>query len=503
MTAKKLFLIILAIIIIASIPISIYIINLTNIETKESNEEEKNDNDGNQEYLGARKAIIVCSANDFYGSEEDDFNNGDDSNLNSDTGHWIFNGIGATSNYNATEGHDNAGSLMFYASSGDINANRTLDWLGSGYSLQEYAFYNMTAWIKIETGSPTNGIGVRIGLKWVSSGGITRVDWSKNESLILNVWFQLNISGVCNNNTSNKIDNLNLVLNINGAASGNTRVFFDDIKIIKWITVNNSDPYDPNPPHPRKDSDGFPAQALQVYWILKSHGYTDDNIFLMLYHTNDNVIDIYKSDLNPNDLSGAVIDVENNAVNASRLKKELNISISGSFASSIRPEDQLIIYLVDHGSNKQLGDGNATFHFEADNSMITEFEFYNLVKNINCKRLLINIDCCFSGNFLNSNSSIGASWYNLPNCVFISASANVFSWYWIDNSNGDGWAGSWFFHAFWDALDKNMTISQAFSNAINFIPAKQQSPVQVIQSPLIQDNLGIINIWGFGKSINL
>ncbi|MHA1273689.1 MAG: hypothetical protein ACTSVV_00885 [Promethearchaeota archaeon] len=48
-----------------------------------------------------------------------------------------------------------------------------------------------------------------------------------------------------------------------------------------------------------------------------------------------------------------------------------------------------------------------------------------------------------------------------------------------------------------------MTISQAFSNAINFIPAKQQSPVQVIQSPLIQDNLGIINIWGFGKSINL
>ena len=66
--------------------------------------------------------------------------------------------------------------------------------------------------------------------------------------------------------------------------------------------------------------------------------------------------------------------------------------------------------MTDHGSNGVLPDGNATFHFEADNSFISEFEFYDLVKNINCDRIMINVDCCFSGNFLNQNVNIGTSW---------------------------------------------------------------------------------------------
>ena len=219
----------------------------------------------------------------------------------------------------------------------------------------------------------------------------------------------------------------------------------------------------------------------------------------MLYYEGDNNgIDINRFDAIPDDLVGAVIDVANASVNATRFKRELNGSIPGSFASGIIAEDQLIIFMTDHGSNKITGDGNATFHFEADGSYINETEFYDLVKDINAKRMMINVDCCFSGNFLNENNNIGQSWYDLPNTLFVSAAANVFSWYWIDNTNADGFAGSWFFHVFWDQLDQGQTIINAFNNALGFIPAVNQGkPLAIIQNPLMYDNLGINNTWSF------
>jgi hypothetical protein len=111
---------------------------------------------------------------------------------------------------------------------------------------------------------------------------------------------------------------------------------------------------------------------------------------------------------------------------------------------------------------------------------------------------MINIDMCYSGNFLNGNSSIGSSWYDLDNAILITASSNVFSWYWINNQNGDGFAGSWFFYNFWDQLGQGQTIAAAFSFAKNFIPASPKGqPLGVIQIPLIQDNLGKQHAWSF------
>jgi len=338
-----------------------------------------------------------------------------------------------------------------------------------------------------------------VGLRWSNPSGVVRTDWSNGLLATSGQWEMLQVSGVCNNATNNEITQMQLILAVEGTMTHNDEVFFDDVKVDKWIAVYNTNPTDSSPPPSRIDSDGFPAQALHVYWILKSHGYIDDHIFLMLYHTNDNVIDIKANDLIANDLIGAVIDVENDDVNSSRFKQELNVSISGSFASGIIPKDQLIIFMTDHGSNAVLGDGNATFHFEADNSFITEFEFYNLVKEIDCERMMINVDSCFSGNFLNSNKNIGSSWYDIPNCLFVSASSNVFSWYWISNNNGDGFAGSWFFHQFWEQLDKNQTISNAFFFAVNFIPWNQFNPLIVTQMPLMYDNMGINTTLSFNS----
>jgi len=190
-------------------------------------------------------------------------------------------------------------------------------------------------------------------------------------------------------------------------------------------------------------------------------------------------------------------------VNASRFKRELDISISGSFASGIKSNDQLIIFMTDHGSNTVLGDGNATFHFEADDSYITEMEFFNLAKLINCERLLINIDICFSGNFLNQEPNIGLSWYNIPNSILITASSNNLAWSWRDNNNADGFAGSWFFHQFWEQLNQSQTIGDAFNSAKNYIPTGQVKTINDIQSPLIQDNLGIQDLWSFNGNPQL
>jgi hypothetical protein len=456
---------------------------------------------------GERKAIILCSANDFYGSEsEDEFNGGNDAHFEMDEGNWIYSGTPNSAGLHSAFGNYTSGSIYIEPTDFEpISGEFTIDY-SHYYGIQEYSLYNLTASIYLQSAAPVDGKGVHIALRWLNStGGIIRTDRSNYINSTIGKWVSLNVVSVCNNETGNEITDLELVFSFEGDYAGgpSDHVYLDDLILDRWVSVNLTNPTDP-PPDGKINSDGFPAQALQVYWILKNHGYTDDNIFLMLYHTGDTVIDIDANDGIPNDLTGATIDVENDDVNASRFKQELNVSISGSFASGLRSKDQLIIFMTDHGSNGVLPDKNATFHFEADNSHITEIGFYNLVKEILCRRMLICVDCCFSGNFLNENKNIGQSWYDLPNCVLISAASNVFSWYWINNKNLDGWAGSWFFHPFWDILDGNETIQAAFNFSLGFIPTTNfPRPVQIIQNPLMKDNLLIGDIWSFNSTPQL
>lgn len=459
-----------------------------------------------------RKAIIVCSANDFYRKEgEPDFTEGE---FDEETTNWVgdFNPNGYGIVDSTLPGHETPGVIQLIAKSNFSNAYVNMEFIYNWtnfFPLLKYGAYNLSAWVNITTNAWTpaiiipTGAGARIGLRWLnSSNDVIRTDWSKGIFDTFTGWTFLNTTGIADNSASSEITQLHLVLAVDGNMTGTDMVLFDGVKVDYWFP-----PPIPSPPPSNMDSDGFPAQALQVYWILKNHGYTDDNIFLMLYHTNDDIIDIYANDGIPNDLnrSGveAQVDVENDEVNASRFRQELNNSISGSFASNITQEDQLIIYLVDHGSNNILGDGNATFHFEADDSYVTEIEFFNLVSQINCKRMLINIDICFSGNFLNEFSDIGQSWYDIPNSILVTSTTDIYSWYWRDNSNADGFAGSWFFHSFWEGLNQSETIGTAFNTAKNLVLSGQTQSIDDIQAPLIQDNLGIKDAWSFNSDPSL
>ncbi|MFX0082084.1 MAG: C13 family peptidase [Candidatus Hodarchaeota archaeon] len=466
---------------------------------------------------GDKKAIILSSANDFHKSEgEDEFNDGGDANFSTETNNWpsyVDFPNGYVSQESNLPGHDTPGFIQFNVKTPAVpkyvNMELVYNWTNY-YELIKYAEYNLSAWVNITTNiynPPVNptmiippGAGARIGLRWLnSSNDVVRTDWSNGIHGPFAGWKFLNVTGIAHSLTPNEITQLHLVLAVEGNMTGGEMVLFDDVRIERWISVNVTNPINPIPPPSKLNSDGFSAQALQVYWILRNHGYTDDNIFLMLYYKDDFDGKIF-IDGPTNVLDGAVIDVANDSVNASRFKNELNVSVPNSFGSNITQNDQLIIYMVDHGSNKILGDGNATFHFEADDSYITELEFFNLIKQINCKRILINIDACFSGNFLHQNLY---SWYDLPKAILISSSSDVFSWYWRDNNNADGFAGSWFFHHFWDQLNQNQTIEIAFNFAKDKIPSGKVLTVNDIQSPLMQDNLGIKNTWSFNNTPQL
>ncbi|MFX1481215.1 MAG: C13 family peptidase [Promethearchaeota archaeon] len=453
-----------------------------------------------KEYIGQRKALICVSANDFYDSEpEDDFNGGNDSNLNNGPGNWTYNNIDNSSgDYDSGSGSLSILSLNLGPAVGNYLLNYS-----EHYSLNNYAFYNMTVDIFIQNPDlDPIGKGVEIGLIWQdSTSNIVREDWSVSENSKFNEWFTLNVTGLCNNGTENEITDLTLTLraNLSNFEPMIDVIYFDNIEIYKWILVDLKNPTNPSTPPPPSgiNSDGFPAQGLQVYWILKNHGYTDENIFFMLYYKDDidGIIDISIFDTYSNDLIHdgvpAVIDVANDSVTAARFKQELDVSHTGSFASGIHPEDYLIIFMCDHGSNAILGQTpNATFHFEADNSFITELEFYNLVSQIECQRMMINVDCCFSGNFLNQNV-VGNSWYDIENCIMVSAASNLLAWYYINNKNPDGFAGSWFFHWFWDVLDHDGSILDAYSFASTWPPAVRPMPLSIIQNPMIYDNIGI------------
>ncbi len=75
--------------------------------------------------------------------------------------------------------------------------------------------------------------------------------------------------------------------------------------------------------------------------------------------------------------------------------------------------------------------------------------------------------------------------------------------YWRDNLNADGFAGSWFFHSFWEQLNQNETIGTAFNSAKDLTLSGQTQSIDDIQAPLIHDNLGIKDVWSFNSDPSL
>jgi hypothetical protein len=195
----------------------------------------------------------------------------------------------------------------------------------------------------------------------------------------------------------------------------------------------------------------MPAQALQAYFALRSRGFSDDEICLMVFHSNQSSIDIDGD--GSNDLPNAVIDSDLVS------KESLHTAIDG-LASNSTQYDEAIIYVIGHGNGA--GESSA-FSFESGN-LVAASEFSRWLDKIKCKSLVILLDFCYSGDFAKSLEKSGR--------LIISAAEDSkeswFYWDWAKELNATeiavfGNSGSAFFHPFWKRYGEGATIDDAFN----------------------------------------
>jgi hypothetical protein len=203
--------------------------------------------------------------------------------------------------------------------------------------------------------------------------------------------------------------------------------------------------------HSLFDVDSFPGQALQAYRALKAVGYTDEEITLMVYHTNDDFIDCEGDGVN--DLDGVVVDHENDEVTKENLVKEL---VRMAFFSDESTE--VVIYVVAHGAHSGY---ESAFSFE-DGSKVSSNEFFDLLGPIRSENVFLLLDFCYSGSFVGSHYPFKGVY------VWAASDNNLDLFYWNFKNMPEGAkavygeSGSVFFHPFWDAVKEGMGVIDAF-----------------------------------------
>lgn len=262
------------------------------------------------------------------------------------------------------------------------------------------------------------------------------------------------------------------------------------------LIVSTSNDF-PNANPPAYNVDGFPAQALQAYYALKRIGYDDEHIVLMVYHEGDDFVD-YNRD-GKNDLTDAIIDLENGNVTKDNVKKELQ-----KIKYQLGYNDELLIYLINHGGGRS--EDTAYLCFECGDILYEE-ELGSWLNEIFCERVIVLADFCSSGNFISSLTAPGRI------CIS-SCEGNKVSWYYWDfgkNLSEDdkdifGDSGSVFFHPFWVKVEQGYYFEDAFSYAnhtyrrwINIEHSIEGKEVVEIQNPqiIVKDRGFVDEIWRF------
>lgn len=441
-------------------------------------------------------AFIACTAQQFFGSE--DVNEGvlgSNPNFTSGIAGWtdIINPGAWEFEYDTSR--DFSGPI-----NGTLNIT-TNGFLGIGFvranapvNCTENETYEFSCRIQTEN---IMGTGAGVLLEWYNNTNLIHTNISLTLTGTSNLsWVRVAMVAVAPQNATNVTVGFFLDDTL---GSPNGAVWFDHAVAFHLnITV---------PTYPNTHADGFPAQGIQAYKSLKANGWDDDHIFIMLKTgdnntsieppgTHNDLIDIWDNVDVLENCTPATAPPQNGTnwglyyVNKSRFVQELTPSLPGSFASQIDSNDELLVYLIDHGSqNGQI----AKFHFETGES-INETEFDALLDAITCKQIILMVDMCFSGNFIDGCRA--------SNRLGIAAAGFIASWYWTKtgvflDANGvpqPHYAGSWYFHPFWESLNQSNTVQTADNAALNHQPKGFQT-VQQIQNPMMYDDVGIASSW--------
>lgn len=333
--------------------------------------------------------------------------------------------------------------------------------------------YTVTAWTKENCGLGAITATAYVGINWYDNGwNFISVDWSTGVTGASS-WTLETLTATSPPNAA--YADIKLRGQNPATAPDMCWVWFDDVSM--WHYGDN--------PNPLPDRDGFPAQALQAYYVLKNHGYGDAHITLMLYHTNDAFIDIEGDGVN--DLTNATIDVEDDAVTKARFVTEMQ-----NLAAATDANDEVLMYMVDHGDN--VG-GTAYFCFEFGSENISEQEMALLLNNFTCERMTVLVDSCFSGNFISSLSG--------ANRILVAAAGddNLAKYWPTANPPSENYAGSWFFHPFWGRIDAGDSVQSAYNSACSTVPTSRDpyagQTVAQIQNPQLDDGVGDAGTYTF------
>jgi hypothetical protein len=198
------------------------------------------------------------------------------------------------------------------------------------------------------------------------------------------------------------------------------------------------------------DVDSFPSQAIQAYRALKAVGYTDDEITLMVYHTNDDFVDGDGNGVN--DLDGVTIDYENGEVTRENLVRELTRMAFLSDEST-----EVVIYIVAHGGYAGC---ESAFSFE-DGSKVSSNEFFDLLAPIRSENVFLFFDFCSSGSFVGEHRPFQGVY------LWAASGNNLDLFYWNYKYMPEGLkavfgeSGSVFFHPFWKTIQEGGGVMDA------------------------------------------
>lgn len=108
--------------------------------------------------------------------------------------------------------------------------------------------------------------------------------------------------------------------------------------------------------------------------------------------------------------------------------------------------------------------------------------------------MTVLVDTCYSENFITSLSA--------NNRILVSASADLVAKWWVEADPPDQpYAGSWFFHPFWERIDAGDSIRTAYNYTCGTVPTQVSQfadmTVQQIQDPQLDDYVGDASTYSF------
>ncbi len=280
-----------------------------------------------------------------------------------------------------------------------------------------------------------------------------------------------------------------------------------------------------------QDRDCFPAQGLQAYYSLKNRGYDDEHIILMLWHDDevtsptydcepgddddgfDEYISIYDGTNNwlygqdgiKGNSDDPIIDVDNMNVTKTTLQQQIT-----NLSNLVTRDDHVLLFFVNHG-RKYGTPERCHIYFEDDTNgpagQYLDSETLDLwLDQINCKRMSIMVDMCRSYNFINFSINFTKE----ANRLIIGASGDInnIAHAWFD-ATSTHFAGSWFFHPFWERIKAGDNVERAYQCAIKLSDkmAEDYSPPKAYQYPFLLDKIRDADEYSLvpygGSTINL